>query len=136
MYVAKLFRSAHSLLLASAQVAGMAALRGGAASKDDPVVVNPKKRSAVKRPRRALKGQRSNFSPKLWDSLSKIWLTPRALRELDRRNNLREQDGHLLQPPASTEYSHDLARFARLGGPDQRHLRRVRAHSSCLHDLN
>ncbi|KAI0398937.1 hypothetical protein F4802DRAFT_611271 [Xylaria palmicola] len=49
----------------------------------------------------------SNFSPDFWDNLSKIWLTPRALRELDRRNRIRP----------------DLARFARHGGPDLQHLR-------------
>lgn len=31
----------------------------------------------------------SNFPPAFWDSLSKFWLTPRALRELDRRNSTR-----------------------------------------------
>jgi hypothetical protein len=29
-----------------------------------------------------------NFSPEFYSSLSKIWLTPRALRELDRQNNI------------------------------------------------
>ncbi|CAJ2508694.1 Uu.00g137200.m01.CDS01 [Anthostomella pinea] len=62
----------------------------------------------------------SNFSPEFWDNLSKVWLTPRALRELDRRNSIR--------PPMTTVtpeevYSKDLARFARHGGPDLRHLR-------------
>ncbi|TRX95447.1 hypothetical protein FHL15_003778 [Xylaria flabelliformis] len=28
----------------------------------------------------------SNFPPEAYDRLSKIWLAPRALRELDRRN--------------------------------------------------
>ncbi|KAM5368768.1 hypothetical protein ACJZ2D_009322 [Fusarium nematophilum] len=32
-----------------------------------------------------------NFSPALWDSLSKVWLTPPALRELDRRNSKRSR---------------------------------------------
>ncbi|GAB1311857.1 hypothetical protein MFIFM68171_02067 [Madurella fahalii] len=58
----------------------------------------------------------SNFPPEFWDNLSKVWLTPRALRELDRRNNA---------PGAQTPavYTKDLARFARHGGPDLRHLR-------------
>ncbi|KAJ3499414.1 hypothetical protein NLG97_g349 [Lecanicillium saksenae] len=62
----------------------------------------------------------SNFPPQFWDKLSKVWLTPRALREKDRRNGI--------QPPAiasavvrATPTS--LARFARRGGPDLRHLR-------------
>ncbi|KAM3518110.1 hypothetical protein NHJ13051_008429 [Beauveria bassiana] len=63
----------------------------------------------------------SNFPPKFWDKLSKVWLTPRALREKDRRNGA--------WPPAtrcsasSTTTSTTLARFARRGGPDLRHLR-------------
>ncbi|ATY65041.1 hypothetical protein A9K55_005004 [Cordyceps militaris] len=62
----------------------------------------------------------SNFPPQFWDNLSKVWLTPRALREKDRRNDI--------QPPAinpaivrATPTS--LSRFARRGGPDLRHLR-------------
>lgn len=65
----------------------------------------------------------SNFPPQFWDNLSKIWLTPRALRELDRRN-----DAH---PPATNPAAPisvaptTLARFARRGGPDLGHLRGV-----------
>lgn len=61
-----------------------------------------------------------NFSPEFWDNLSKVWLTPRALRELDRRNNIR-----LPTKPTTPEevYSKDLARYARHGGPDLQHLR-------------
>ncbi|TWU72058.1 hypothetical protein ED733_002927 [Metarhizium rileyi] len=61
----------------------------------------------------------SNFPPKFWDNLSKVWLTPRALREKDRRNGA--------QPPgtvsAASVIPTTLARFARRGGPDLRHLR-------------
>ncbi|KAI1425509.1 hypothetical protein F5Y12DRAFT_795848 [Xylaria sp. FL1777] len=62
----------------------------------------------------------SNFSPEFWDNLSKVWLAPRALRELDRRHSIRPAT-----KPATSEdiYSKDLARFARHGGPDLRHLR-------------
>ncbi|KAI1148203.1 hypothetical protein F4825DRAFT_434825 [Nemania diffusa] len=62
----------------------------------------------------------SNFSPEFWDNLSKVWLTPRALRQLDWRNSIR-----LATKPTISEdiYSKDLARFARHGGPDLRHLR-------------
>jgi hypothetical protein len=34
-----------------------------------------------------------NFPPEFYDSLSKVWLTPRALRELDRRNQLKRTIG-------------------------------------------
>ncbi|KAM7210664.1 hypothetical protein V8F06_013947 [Rhypophila decipiens] len=61
----------------------------------------------------------SNFSPEFWDNLSKVWLTPRALRELDRRNDAQPTS----KPPAPAVYTKDLARFARHGGPDLRHLR-------------
>ncbi|KGQ07756.1 hypothetical protein BBAD15_g6917 [Beauveria bassiana D1-5] len=61
----------------------------------------------------------SNFPPHFWDSLSKVWLTPRALREKDRRNGA--------QPPATVSAASvtptTLARFARRGGPDLGHLR-------------
>ncbi|KAK5656498.1 hypothetical protein OQA88_4475 [Cercophora sp. LCS_1] len=61
----------------------------------------------------------SNFSPEFWDNLSKVLLTPRALRELDRRNNAQP----ITKPPSPAVYIKDLARFARCGGPDLRHLR-------------
>ena len=65
-----------------------------------------------------------NFSPKFWDTLSKVWLTPRALRELDRRNNLQPLAPEPSAPASA--FSMDLGRFARRGGPDLRHLRGVR----------
>ncbi|CAJ2508667.1 Uu.00g136930.m01.CDS01 [Anthostomella pinea] len=61
----------------------------------------------------------SNFSPEFWDNLSKVWLTPRALRELDRRNDIRPRD----RTPTEEVLSSGIARFARRGGPDLRHLR-------------
>ncbi|KAK3311472.1 uncharacterized protein B0T15DRAFT_482486 [Chaetomium strumarium] len=48
----------------------------------------------------------SNFPPEFWDNLSKVWLTPRALRELDRRNSTRPTPE--LATPAV--YTTDLAR--------------------------
>ncbi|KAH0592443.1 hypothetical protein MHUMG1_09829 [Metarhizium humberi] len=59
----------------------------------------------------------SNFSPVFWNNLSKIWLTPCALRELNRRNSA------YTLPILPEVYPTDLARFARHGGPDLRHLR-------------
>lgn len=56
--------------------------------------------------------------------LTKIHLTPRALRELNRWNNLPGDS------PTCTELigvsSSDLSQFTRHGGPDLRHLRAVR----------
>lgn len=78
-----------------------------------------KRRKSTTEPRRA-----SNFSPAFWDHLSKVWLTPRALRELDRRNSTQRPP---TTPTAPDVASTDLARFARHGGPDLRHLRGVRA---------
>ncbi|KAG8410641.1 hypothetical protein J3459_017023 [Metarhizium acridum] len=64
--------------------------------------------------KRAKLGEKSNFSPEFWDNLSKVLLTPRALRELDRRNNAQPL------PTFSVPqlYPARLARFARHGGPD------------------
>ena len=65
------------------------------------------------------------FAPSFWDNLSKVSLTSLALREIDRRNEERQ---HLPIPAASGEVvSKDIARFARHGGPDLRHLRGVGA---------
>jgi hypothetical protein len=54
-----------------------------------------------------------------WDNLSRIWLTPRALRELDRRT----VDQAL--PKVSGAECQSSARFARHGGPDISCLRGV-----------
>lgn len=72
--------------------------------------------------------QRSNFPPEFWDNLSKLWLEPRALRELDRRNNLQP----LSKPTPAEPYATDLARFARHGGPDLQDLRGVCCDRICL----
>src|SRR4051812_28424773 len=63
----------------------------------------------------------SNFPPEFWDKLSKVPLTHRALRERDRRNDTHPAP----KPLAPAVYATDLARFARRGGPDLRHLRGV-----------
>ncbi|TQV90119.1 hypothetical protein IF1G_11228 [Cordyceps javanica] len=63
----------------------------------------------------------SNFPPQFWDNLSKVWLTPRALREKDRRNGA--QPSVATAPTPITLTPTTLARFARRGGPDLRHLR-------------
>ncbi len=64
-----------------------------------------------------------------WNSLSRLWLTRRALDELDRRNRQRAnpvrttiaRDLDLRQDPLKN-LSKQLKRFARHGGPDLRDL--------------
>ncbi|PVH70224.1 hypothetical protein DL98DRAFT_437458, partial [Cadophora sp. DSE1049] len=59
------------------------------------------------------------------DSLSKVWLTRRALKELDRRTS----QANSPQRPASTprritrNTSNKIQRFARDGGPELRDIR-------------
>ncbi|KAH8906449.1 hypothetical protein BR93DRAFT_969641 [Coniochaeta sp. PMI_546] len=60
-----------------------------------------------------------NFPPEFWDGLSRVPLTRRALRELDRRNSAQTAPG----PAAPAVHTTDRVRFARHGGPDLRHLR-------------
>ena len=69
-----------------------------------------------------------------WDSLSKLWLTRRALKELNRQNRqtaspvrtgiIRRPD-RSGEPAALEDCSSQLKRFARQGGPDLRDLRGV-----------
>uniref|UniRef100_A0A8H7NP27 Uncharacterized protein n=1 Tax=Bionectria ochroleuca TaxID=29856 RepID=A0A8H7NP27_BIOOC len=61
-----------------------------------------------------------NYPPGFYDNLSKVCLTRLAVREVDRRNSIAPQPKPSV--PAG-EYSSDLARFARHGGPDLCHLR-------------
>lgn len=69
-----------------------------------------------------------------WDSLSKLWLTKRALKELNRRNRQTVspvRSGIIRRPDRSGESaalencSSQVKRFARQGGPDLRDLRGV-----------
>jgi hypothetical protein len=75
-------------------------------------------------PSKRLKSSRAEF----YDSLSKVWLTRRALKELDRRT----RQANSPQRPASTprrvtrSASIQIQRIARDGGPDLRDLRGVR----------
>ncbi|KAI9167118.1 hypothetical protein HJFPF1_03242 [Paramyrothecium foliicola] len=74
------------------------------------------------------------YPPEFWDRLSKIDLTYRALKELDRRANTTRRhhtppppiasnrlDGRFMNPIPSP-VPRELARFARQGGPDLRGL--------------
>lgn len=67
-----------------------------------------------------------------WNSLSKVWLTPRALDELDRRN--RQSAGsvrtsitpdQIRETAALEHFSYQIKRFAKHGGPDLCGLRGV-----------
>jgi hypothetical protein len=103
---------------------------------DGPLMARPQNR---KRPRanelsqsnppskKAKLARESNFSPEFWDNLSKVWLTPRALRELDRRNKAQPSPRFAVPELYATK----LARFARHGGPDLRHLRGVWFLAAC-----
>ena len=62
-----------------------------------------------------------------WDSLSKLWLTPNALRELNRRNALLQSETPPYQETSVTREQHpaDIIRFARHGGPNLSGIRNV-----------
>ncbi|KAI1865945.1 uncharacterized protein JN550_007923 [Neoarthrinium moseri] len=85
--------------------------------QDQPPLKKPKSRGAVHRA--------SSFPSEFYDNLSKVWLTRRALQEVDRRNDslsLPKLPAHQkhIRDLAQTikEGGSDLARFARTGGPD------------------
>jgi len=63
----------------------------------------------------------SNFPPEFYDSLSKVWLAPRTLQELNRRNE------SLFLPKRKVDhiYIEDLTLAARKGGPDFAHFART-----------
>ncbi|OAA42070.1 hypothetical protein NOR_04919 [Metarhizium rileyi] len=75
----------------------------------------------------------SNFSPLFWDNLTKVWLTQRALRELDRRNNRQAHTTRCTE--SSGVLSLDIARFSRHGGPDLRHLRAYPESPAATEDM-
>lgn len=94
-----------------------------------------------------------NFPPEFYDSLSEVFLTRRALRELDRRNSIgaptitgssptrhrepltrgayrepQRKDStatRLLDPGIETTVAREVAKFARHGGPDLSDIRGV-----------
>lgn len=80
------------------------------------------------------------YPPEFWDRLSNIWLTHRALEELDRRTSLRRPSPPPPPVPGLRELARntaaatarDLARFARHGGPGLSNLRGVRRYERSL----
>ena len=76
--------------------------------------------------RRKLQNQQRHQTPSsFWDNLSRLWLTPRALQEFDRRTLWPAAP----VPPERTGKENidlvQLRRFARHGGPSLDHLRAV-----------
>ncbi|OAA70711.1 hypothetical protein ISF_02685 [Cordyceps fumosorosea ARSEF 2679] len=65
--------------------------------------------------------RKANYPPRFWNTLSRVWLTPRALRELDRRNATRPLD--TATTTVDTVKLNRIALFAKDGGPDLSHLR-------------
>ena len=93
---------------------------------------------SVERPEKRARGQsssRQEAKAAFWDSLSRVHLTRRALKELDRRNQLHIQPrttASRIRPnqsrPLKTlrDSTGQIKRFARHGGPDLTDLRAVR----------
>lgn len=81
--------------------------------------------------------QRSSTPPEFWDNLSRQWLTPRALREFNRRAVAVALPPRAPQPdPVARQLNRQqLKRFARQGGPDLCDLRGVGAHTANTLDM-
>ncbi|KAL9100361.1 MAG: hypothetical protein Q9163_004252 [Psora crenata] len=102
--------------------------RRGAIEQEHSAIATPNRpRKRVKRRRQSQEETNTVY----WDSLSKLWLTRRALDELDRRNSPRAspvkptvaRSLDLGNTPGQLEnLSTQLKRFARHGGPDLRDL--------------
>lgn len=94
----------------------------------------PAESPAIKR-QKLKKRPRYSTSPSFWDTLSRQWLCPRALREFDRRvdnqnHSSRPRSLHLfplkVQDLQLGGRSHQLKQFAKHGGPDLGDLIAVR----------
>ena len=80
-----------------------------------------------------------NFPPEFYDSLSKVWLTRRALRELDRRNHLKSSTfAPALAPKPVHKLStrKELQQFSRHGGPELGDLRGVSLNIHTLYSIS
>ena len=103
--------------------------------EDEATLNLPNKRRQKESSTQARREARERF----WNTLSKIWLTPRALREFDRRNSARVREQgtgrlekilHYTNPYVDTSQLpivvlKSLKRFARRGGPSLQDLRNV-----------
>jgi hypothetical protein len=100
-------------------------LREASPSQDDLLSLPVKKFKSTKKHKSA-----GNFPPEFYDSLSKVHLTRRALRELDRRNQLKSSIRAQVAMPKPIREStpEELQRFARRGGVELDDLRGVRNH--------
>jgi hypothetical protein len=60
-----------------------------------------------------------DWPPAFWDNLSKLFITPRALREFDRRTSFLRPSFNLLSCGGIVSHQHllELERFAKHGGP-------------------
>ncbi len=106
-----------------------------AGDEDNIPDVSSKRRRVNENTRKARHAARAKY----WDTLSKVWLTPRALREFDRRNALQSREQKCttileLWPQGSSSVAisqlsaaslKDLKLFARRGGPNLKDLRNV-----------
>jgi len=92
-------------------------------SRAEPVTPSPSRPSAK---RRKAEGQRQHQTPsRFWDNLSRVWLTPCALREFDRRT---VRPVVPIPPELSTLKETQIIKlklFARHGGPNLANLRAV-----------
>lgn len=77
--------------------------------------------------RRKLENQQRHRTPSsFWDNLSRLWLTPRSLREFDRRTEWPATPVPLVRIGKKEKIDLvQLKRFARHGGPSLDHLRAV-----------
>lgn len=97
----------------------------------EPITPSPSQPSAK---RRKAEGQRQHRTPsRFWDNLSRVWLTPCALREFDRRT---VQPVVPIPPELSTLKETQITKlklFARHGGPN---LTNLRAYPEPAHPLD
>ncbi|KAM3424142.1 hypothetical protein BST61_g11313 [Cercospora zeina] len=81
-----------------------------------------------------------NYPPEFWDALSKITLTRRALKELDRRTAVEKTAPEVAVGKRSTRLlrsdTKKLLRFAQNGGPSLNHLRGYSAHLRPAADMS
>ena len=75
--------------------------------------------------RQKLKHHQQNFPPSFWDNLSRLWLTPRSLREFDRRTVWPNSPVHADFTGAEQFDPIKLVQSAKEGGPNLEDLRAV-----------